>query len=148
VLDTAVVQDRGRLTTARNVPLIAARVVAGVLGAVQLAGVGYFTFMAPEDAVFLGPALDIPIVGTMVIGMLLKLACALWPGLSASRRITLGLVAVAIGVVTTLIKIPLYNEPEGVNFLLADAVLLVLLLLARRAAGHLASRHEHAQVNA
>jgi hypothetical protein len=122
------------MTTARNVPLITARVVAGVVGVVQLAGVGYFTLLSPEDAVFLGPMVDLPIVGTMVVGMLLKLVCALWPRLSVSHRITLGLTAVAIGVVTTLIKIPLYNEPEGVIFLIAEAVLLALLLLARRAA--------------
>lgn len=68
----------------------------------------------------------------MVLGMLLKVACSLWPGLADGRRITLGLVGVAIGISTTLIKIPLYDEPEGVIFLIADAVLLTLLLLSRR----------------
>lgn len=142
---TAWMPQRSSSATARNVPLTTARVVAGALGVVQLAGVGYFTLMSPEDAVFLGPALDIPIVGTMVLGMLLKLVCALWPRLSVSRRITVGLMAVAIGVVTTLMKIPLYDEPEGVTFLVAEGVLLALLLRARRVARR-STPHEPAQL--
>lgn len=31
-----------------------------------------------------------------------------------------------------MVKIPLYDEPEGVTFLVLDAILLTLLLLARR----------------
>jgi hypothetical protein len=36
--------------------------------------------------------------------------------------------------VVTALKIPLYDEPEGVYFLAADAVLGALILLARRSA--------------
>jgi hypothetical protein len=124
-----------RQGTARRrsgVLLVAARVVAGALAVVQLAGVFFFTVMAPEEAVWLGPLVDIPVVGLMVLGMLLKLACAVWPGLAARRRIVVGLAGAALGIVTTLVKIPLYDEPEGVTFLVADLVVVALLLLAGR----------------
>ena len=116
----------------RNVALIAARVVAGLLGAIQLAGAIFFIFIAPEQAVWVGPWLDIPIVTIMLAGFLCKLAVALLPGLSVDRRTTLGLVAVAIGLAVTLVKIPVYDEPEGVVFLAFDGLLLSLLLVARR----------------
>lgn len=116
----------------RHIALIAARVVAGLLGAIQLAGAVFFLFIAPEQAVWVGPWLDIPIVTIMLAGFLCKLAVALLPGLEVGRRITLGLVAVAIGVATTLVKIPVYDEPEGLVFLVSDGLLLLLLLLARR----------------
>ena len=117
----------------RNVALIAARVVAGLLGVVQLAGATFFLLIAPEQAVWVGPWLDIPIVTIMMVGFLCKLAVALLPDLGVDRRTTLGLVAVAIGFAVTLVKIPVYDEPEGVVFLAFDALLLSLLLLARRA---------------
>lgn len=103
-----------------------------MLGVVQLAGVIFFTVFARDEAVWLGPWIDVPVVGLMVVGMLLKVACSVWPGMSADRRIRIGLAGVALGVATTLVKIPLYDEPEGVAFLAADTVLAVLLLLARR----------------
>ena len=64
----------------------------------------------------------------------MKLAVSVGPGLTAQSRTRLGLLAVGIGVAVTLIKIPVYDEPEGVVFLALDAVLLALLLLARRGA--------------
>ncbi len=54
------------------------------------------------------------------------------PSLSASRRIRIGLLAVGIGIVVTLLKMPLYGEPEGVTFLVLDVLLGWLLLRARR----------------
>jgi hypothetical protein len=116
----------------RNIALIAARVVAGLLGAIQLAGAIFFMLIAPEQAVWVGPWLDLPIVTIMLGGFLCKLAVALLPGLGVDRRITLGLVAVAIGVAVTLVKIPVYDEPEGLAFLAFDGLLLLLLLVARR----------------
>lgn len=116
----------------RNTAMLGARVVAGITGAVQLAGAGFFLLVAPEEAVWLGPWLDIPIVSVMLVGFLCKLGVALLPGLAADRRIALGLAAVAIGVAVTVVKIPLYDEPEGVVFLAFDGLLLLLLLLARR----------------
>lgn len=116
----------------RSIALIAARVVAGLFGAVQLAGAIFFIFIAPEEAVWVGPWIDVPIVTIMLVGFLCKLALALLPGLEVDRRITLGLVAVAIGVAVTLVKIPVYDEPEGLAFLAVDGLLLLLLLLARR----------------
>lgn len=121
--------------TRRNVALSAARVFAGLLGSMQLAGVVFFAFLAPEEAVWVGPWVDVPVVGLLVVGVLLKLAVAVGPGIDPHRRISLGLAAVGIGVAVTLVKIPVYDEPEGVTFLAFDAVLLVLLLLARRGAG-------------
>ena len=106
--------------------------VAGLLGAVQLAGAIFFLFIAPEQAVWVGPWLDFPIVTIMLAGFLCKFAVALLPGLTVDRRITLGLVAVLIGVAVTLVKVPVYDEPEGLAFLAADGLLLLLLLLARR----------------
>lgn len=122
------------LATRRNVALVATRVFAGLVGAMQLGGVFYFIFLAREDAVWLGPWIDVPIVALLVAGVLLKLTVAVGPGLKPHRRIGLGLVAVAIGIAVTLFKIPMYDEPEGVTVLVFDAVLLALLLLARRAA--------------
>ncbi|MFP5335408.1 MAG: hypothetical protein ACLGIV_08850 [Actinomycetes bacterium] len=120
------------VTSTRNVPLIAARVVAGLLGGAELAGVTYFTLVAPEEAVWVGPWLDIPIVALMVVGAALQLGLALLPGLSATRRIVMGFVAAGLGIAVTLVKIPLYDEPEGVLFIGFDALLLVLLALAWR----------------
>lgn len=118
----------------RNLALGAARVVAGLLGAIQFAGAGYFLVLAPEQAVWLGLMIDIPVLTVLFAGILLKLVTALAPGLPQDRRIRFGLVAVGVSVVATLIKIPLYDEPEGVTFLALDGVLLTLLLLAARTA--------------
>ncbi|GAA5165617.1 hypothetical protein [Ornithinimicrobium tianjinense] len=115
--------------------LLSARVLATAFGLFQLAGVFFFTVLAPEEAVWLGPLIDVPVVAVMVLGMLLKVACGVWPRLSDERRIRVGLAGAIIGIAITLLKIPLYDEPEGVIFLAVDAGLLVLLLLARRKLG-------------
>ncbi|SOC52305.1 hypothetical protein [Ornithinimicrobium cerasi] len=120
--------------------LTAARVFAAALALFQLAGVFFFTVLAREEAIWLGPLIDVPIVGLMVVGMLLKLAFGVWPRLLPERRIALGLAGVALGFATNLVKIPLYDEPEGVLLMAADAVLLVLLLLATRGLGSSARR--------
>ncbi|QIK74588.1 hypothetical protein [Nocardioides piscis] len=116
----------------RNHTLTAARVVAGLLGINGLAGATYFILIAPEEAVWIGPWVDVPVVALMLAGFVLKLAVAFAPGLPADRRIRLGFLAVALGVAVTLVKIPVYDEPEGVLFLAFDAVLLGVLLLAWR----------------
>lgn len=121
-------------TSSRNIALAAARVAAGLLGAIQLAGATFFLLIAPDEAVWVGPWIDVPIVALMLSGIFLKLGLALLPGLTAARRITMGFLAVTIGVAVTLVKIPVYDEPEGVLFLLFDAVLLGFLTLAWRAA--------------
>lgn len=121
-------------TTPRNVALVATRVFAGLLGTSQLAGVVFFVFLVPEEAVWVGPWVDVPVVALLLTGALLKLTIAVGPGLGPHRRIGLGLIAVAIGVAVTLVKIPVYDEPEGVLFLAFDTALLALLLLARRGA--------------
>lgn len=120
--------------------MTAARVFAAALALFQLAGVFFFTVLAREEAIWLGPLIDVPIVSLMVIGMLLKLVCGVWPRLLPERRILLGLAGVVIGFATNLVKIPLYDEPEGVLLMAADTVLLVLLLLARRGIGSRARR--------
>ena len=114
--------------------LTTARTVAGLLGLVQLTGAVYFIFVAPEESVWLGPWVDVPVVALLLAGVLLKLTVAVAPGLDHHRRIGLGLVAVTIGVAVTLLKIPLYDEPESAAFLVFDTVLVALLLLARRGA--------------
>ena len=118
--------------SAPNVPLLAARVLAGLLATVQLAGAVFFMLIAPDQAVWVGPLLDVPIVVLMVSGLLLKLAVAVWPGVGPGRRIRLGLLAAGVGIAVTLVKIPVYDEPEGVLFMVLDAVLIVLLVLAGR----------------
>lgn len=120
--------------THRNVALVATRVFAGLLGVIQLAGAAFFLFLAPEQAVWVGPWVDVPVVALLLTGVLLKLMVSVGPGLDPHRRIVLGLAAVAVGVAITLFKIPVYDEPEGVLFLAFDTVLLALLLLARRGA--------------
>lgn len=121
-------------TSSSNAALVTARVAAGLLGSVQLAGAVFFLFVAPEEAVWVGPWLDVPIVALMLSGMLLKLGVAVLPRLDAQLRITLGFLAVAIGGAVTLMKIAVYDEPEGVLVLGLDAVLLGLLMLAWRGA--------------
>jgi hypothetical protein len=116
-----------------NRALAAARVVAGVLGVNGLLGATYFILIAPEQAVWVGPWVDVPVVAMMLTGFFLKLGVALAPGLPADRRIRLGFLAVALGMAVTLVKIPVYDEPEGMLFLAFDAVLLGVLLLAWRA---------------
>jgi hypothetical protein len=116
-----------------NRALAAARVVAGVLGVNGLLGATYFILIAPEQAVWVGPWVDVPVVALMLTGFFLKLRVALAPGLPADRRIRLGFLAVALGMAVTLVKIPVYDEPEGMLFLAFDAVLLGVLLLAWRA---------------
>ena len=120
--------------SARNVPLASARVFAGLLGAVQLAGAGFFLLIARDEAVWVGLWLDIPVVALMLSSIFLKLALALLPGLPATRRLAIGFLAVAIGIAVTLLKIPVYDEPEGALFLAFDGVLLTLLVLAWRIA--------------
>lgn len=115
-----------------NIALTISRLLAGLLGSLGLTGAAYFLLVAPEEAVWVGPWLDVPIVTLMLTGMALKLAVALWPGLPATRRIGLGFLAVGISVAVTLLKIPLYDEPEGVVFLLFDTLLLLGLALAAR----------------
>ena len=122
-----------RLAPPRNLALTAARTVAGVLGALQVAGVTYFAFIAPEEAVWLGLWIDVPVLTLLLGGMVLKLVVGLAPRLPADRRIRVGFAAVGLSVAATLLKIPLYDEPEGVTFLALDAVLLTLLVLAARA---------------
>lgn len=115
--------------------LVAARILAGVIGAVQLAGAFFFLVLAREEAVWLGPLVDVPVIALTLTTVALKLAVALAPGLAPARRIAVGLTAIALGIALTLIKIPVYDEPEGSVFLAVDAAILVLLLLARRALG-------------
>ena len=122
-------------TRRRNLALVVTRIYAGLLGALQLAGVVFFVFLAPDEGLWVGLWVDVPVTALLVGGVLLKLAVAVGPGLDAHRRITLGFTAVVIGIAVTLIKIPVYDEPEGVLFLAFDGVLLVLLVLARRGAG-------------
>ena len=104
-----------------------------MIGGLQLAGVSYFMLIVPDSqVVWLGPWIDYPILTLLLTGVLLKLITALAPGLPAALRIRVGLVAVAVGVVVTLLKMPLYGEPEGVTFLVLDGLLGWLLLRARR----------------
>ncbi len=117
----------------RNRALVAARVVAGLLGINGLIGATYFIVIAPEEAVWVGAWVDVPVVTLMLSGFALKLAVAFAPRLPPERRIRLGFLAVALGMTVTLVKIPVYDEPEGVLFLAFDAVLLGVLLLSSRA---------------
>ena len=118
----------------RDVALTAARVTAGVIGALQLAGFSYFMVIAPDDEVVrLGPSIDYPILTLLLTGVLLKLTTAFAPALRADLRIRIGLGAVALGFLVTLLKMPLYGEPEGATFLVLDGLLCWLLLRARRA---------------
>lgn len=122
--------------TRPNLALVAARVLVGLSGASTLAGVVFFVVVVPEEAVWAGPWLDVPVVGLMVLAALLKLVVALAPGLDAGRRVRLGLLAVGLALAVTLVKIPVYDEPEGVMFLAVDVVLGGVLLLARRRTRH------------
>ena len=65
-------------------PLLTARVLATAFGLLQLAGVFFFTVLAPEEAVWLGPLVDVPVVFLVVDAVLLLLL------LLARRRIGVG----------------------------------------------------------
>ncbi len=116
----------------RNVPLLTARVLGALLGAVGLVASSYFMFIIPDEVVWKGPWLDVPIVALILSGAFLKLGLGVLPGLPDSRRIAMGFLAVGIGIAVTLVKVPVYDEPEGVGILVFDVVLLVLLTYARR----------------
>ena len=120
--------------TRHNPPLVAARAFAGVLAGLQLAGMSWFLVFAPEEAVWVGPWVDYPVLVWLSTAVLLKVVLAVGPRLDVRRRIAVGLTAVALGLGVTLVKIPVYGEPEGVTLLVLDAVLLALLLSARRRA--------------
>lgn len=117
----------------RNVALAAARVLAGLFGAITLAGFVMFTFVVPEEAVWVGLLVDVPVVGAMLAAAFLKLAVAVAPGMDADQRIRLGLLAAGLGAAVTLVKIPVYDEPEGILFLGVEVLLVALLLRARHA---------------
>lgn len=112
--------------------LLAARIVAGIIGAVQLAGAFFFLVVARDQTVWIGPLVDVPVIALTLTAIALKLTLALAPRIPPARRVTVGLAAVTVGVVLTLVKIPVYDEPEGAVFLAVDALLLALLLHARR----------------
>ena len=119
----------------RNVALTAARVAAALIGGLQLAGFSYFMLVVPDDeVVWLGPWIDYPILTLLLTGILLKLTTAFAPALGTGQRIRVGLLAVSVSVFVTLLKMPLYGEPEGVTFLVLDVLLAWLLLRARRSA--------------
>jgi hypothetical protein len=134
-MSTTTVPTRSTTPT-RNAALTAARVTAAVIGAMQLAGFTFFMLIAPDDeVVWLGPWIDYPILTLLLIGITLKLTTAFAPGLRPGLRIRIGLSAVALSVLVTLLKMPLYGEPEGATFLVLDGLLCWLLLRARRVAG-------------
>lgn len=119
----------------RNVALTVARVTAGIIGGLQLAGFSFFMLIVPDDeVVWLGPWIDYPILTLLLTGVALKLVTAFAPALGTDRRIRVGLLAAGLGVLVTLLKMPLYGEPEGVTFLVLDGLLVWLLLRARRSA--------------
>ncbi len=133
-MSTTTVPTRSTTPT-RNVALTAARVTAAVIGAMQLAGFTFFMLILPDDeVVWLGPWVDYPILTLLLTGVALKLTTAIAPGLRPDLRIRIGLSAVAVSVLVTLLKMPLYGEPEGATFLVLDGLLCWLLLRARRVA--------------
>ncbi len=117
---------------ARRGTLLPTRVAAGVIGAAQVAGALNFLVINADQATWLGPWIDVPVTALLLTGVALKLTVAVWPRLAPSLRVRLALVAVVIGVATTIVKITSYDEPEAAAFLLADAVLLTFALIARR----------------
>lgn len=117
---------------ARNLSLTSARALAALVGCLQSAGIVYFLVIDPGASVWHGPWVDVPVIAALVTAVGLKLATGLVPGLAAGARIRLGIAAVTLGIAVTLVKAPLYDEPEGLTIVVADLVLLALLLLARR----------------
>lgn len=115
--------------------LRAARVVAAVHAVVGLTGLVLFTLVMPEDALWVHPVLDTGVIVLKLVVSGLLLAGALWPALDAQRRRQLLLVAVLGSVVFGLVKLTAYHEREALAFFAVDALLLVLLLLARGRAG-------------
>lgn len=117
----------------RNSALVAARVVAGLRGTVQFAGAIFFSLIAPDEPVWVGPWLDVPNRGVDSVTGFSETWVGLPAGADREQAMTMGFLAVALGVAVTLVKITVYDDPEGVVFLLFDAILLGLLTLAWRA---------------
>ena len=109
--------------------------VAAVHAVVGLTGLVLFTLVMPEDALWVHPVLDTGVIVLKLVVSGLLLAGALWPALDAQRRRQLLLVAVLGSVVFGLVKLTAYHEREALAFFAVDALLLVLLLLARGRAG-------------
>lgn len=116
----------------RNRPLVAARVLAGIAATLALFGVTYFTMFAREEAQFLGPWVDVPLITWKVGVCIALLAVALAPGLRAATRIQVGIVAAVAELGFTAIKVAFYDEPEAVTFAVLDLVIIGLLVAARR----------------
>ncbi len=116
----------------RNIPLVAARCLFGLLGCVQAAGATVFLVIAPENAVWISPWVDVPVVAWTLTQIALHLAVGFAPGLAPTRRINVGIAAVVLGTLLTPVKVVAYDEPEALTFIAVDLLLLALLLVARR----------------
>ncbi len=116
----------------RSPALVVARVVAGIAATMGLAGVSYFTVFARDQAQFISPWVDIPLITWKVSICIALLAVALAPRLHAATRIKIGLVAAVADLGFTAIKVVFYNEPEAVTFAVVDLIIIGLLLVARR----------------
>jgi hypothetical protein len=125
-------QTRPTAATRPNHYLTAARCVAGLAGALGLAGIAYLVQVAPEEAVWTSPWVDVPLVAWKAVVSAGFLMVALAPGIPAGSRVRIGTWLAAAEVLFSTVKIFGYDEPEGVTFVVVDLVILALLGLARR----------------
>ncbi|WP_404381570.1 hypothetical protein LL946_13755 [Knoellia locipacati] len=127
-VDEAPVEGRAPST---RLALGAARGVGVVHALLGLAGVVLFTVVMPEEALWVHPVVDTGVVVLKVAVSALLLVGALWPGLAPDRRHRLLGFAVLGSVVFGLVKLTVYDEQEALAFFVIDALLVVLLVLAR-----------------
>lgn len=120
-----------------NRPLVAARIVSGLAAALALFGVTYFTVFAREEAQFMGPWVDVPLITWKVAVCVALLTVALAPGLRAATRVQVGIVAAVAELGFTAIKVAFYDEPEAVTFAVLDLAIIGLLVAARRRSARL-----------
>lgn len=128
------VPAEGRARTSQ-LALRAARVVAVVHAVLGVTGLVLFTLVMPEEALWLHPVVDTGVIVLKLAVCALLLVGALRPRLDAVHRRRLLTTAVLGSVAFGLVKLTAYDEREALVFFALDALLLVLLALARPRAG-------------
>jgi hypothetical protein len=119
-------------STASMVLLGAARSLLGVAGLFGFAAAGYFTFLAPAGQGAVTTPYDWFVAIWKILLSLAMVAVAVAPRASRLRRIQLGSWLVITDLVFGLVKLVGYHESSSLAFFVIDAIILALLVAARR----------------
>jgi hypothetical protein len=121
-----------RPSTASSALLGAARVLLGLAGLFGGAAASYFTFFAPVGHGAVSTAYDWFVAIWKILLSIAMVAVAVAPGLTPGRRTQLAIWLVLTDVVFGLVKLFGYHETSSFAFFIVDAVVLVLLGIAKR----------------